>query len=514
MNSNTPNSNGPALRRNPRKHKIRLWLRKLFHVEQFDRELDAEMRFHVEQQTERNIHVGMNPDEARRAALREFGGVQLAKEECRDEHPSQLLGQFWRDVRFGLRMLRKNPGFTIVAVLTLALGIGATTAIFSVVNAVLLRPLPYADAAHIVQIQNTYSSASVANFPKVGLSPGDFADWRQNARLLSDIAAYSTISQGFNLTGQADPQRVRAAYAGSNLFSMLGVHLIAGRDFIPEEDKFGGARSVILSHRLWQSRFGSDPSAVGHVVNLDGTGYTIAGVLPASFPLVRGADIWLPIGQFPDNLTSRVHHDFTTLARLKPGISLAQAQQEIESLNRQATHDFPDTHKNFGIDVALLQDPAAEKMRTPLLVLMGVVSFVLLIACANIVNLLLARNAVRRRETALRAALGASRWRLVRQQLTESILLAFIGGTLGLGLAWGGFQILGRMAPPELASVREAGLHGSVLAFTFGICFLAGLVSGVLPAFRSVRTDLNSVLKEEAKSSVSWEAASACKVCW
>jgi predicted permease len=484
-------------------NKITRSFRVLFHRDKLETELNSELRFHLEAQVESKIRGGMSPDAARQSALREFGGVELAKEECRDERGAHFLEQMWQDLCFGARMLRKNPGFTIVAVLTLALGIGATTAIFSVVNAVLLRPLPYTDTSRIVQIQNTYASASVANFPKVGLSPGDFADWRANARLLLDMAAYSTISQGFNLTGQTDPQRVRAAYAGSNLFSMLGVHLIAGRDFIPEEDKFGGGRSVILSHGLWQSRFGADPSVIGHIIDLDGAGYTMAGVLPASFPLVRGADIWLPIGQFPDNLTSRVHHDFTTLARLKPGVSLVQAQQEIESLNRQAMHDFPDTHKNFGIDVALLQDPAAEKMRTPLLVLMGVVSFVLLIACANIVNLLLARNAVRRRETALRAALGASRWRLVRQQLTESVLLAFIGGTVGLGLAWGGFQILGRLAPPELASVKEAGLHGSVLAFTFGICFLAGLISGVLPAFRSVKTDLNSVLKEESRSSAS-----------
>jgi predicted permease len=483
--------------------KFRMWMRDLFHVKQSERELDAELRFHVEQQTEAKIRAGMAPEEARRAALREFGGLQLAKEECRDEYPSQFLAQFWSDLCFGLRMLAKNRGFTAVAVLTLALGIGATTAIFSVVSSVLLRPLPYANAANLVLIQNTYSSATVANFPKVGLSPGDFFDWRGRVRELSDVAAYSTVSAGFNLTGMGDPQRVNAAYASSNLFSLLGVRFIAGRNFGPEDEQAGAARAIILSHRLWQSRFGGDPGSVGRIVDLDGAGYLITGVLPADFSLVRGADIWMGVSQFQDNLTSRVHHDFTTVARLKPGVTVAQAQQEMEALNQQALRDFPDTHKNFGVAVEQLQDPSAKSMRTPLMVLMGVVSFVLLIACANIVNLLLARNAARRRETALRAALGASRSRLVRQQLTESILLAFIGGIFGLALAWAGFQILGQLAPPELASVKEAGIHGWVLAFAFAVCFLSGIISGAVPAFRSVKTDLNSIFKKESKSSAS-----------
>lgn len=509
MNSNTPNSrnaNDPDIREFSRNRKIRLWLRKLFHVEQLDRsldldgKLDAEMWFHVERETEKHVRAGVRPQDARRAALREFGAVELAKEECRDEYPSQLMAQFWRDVRFGLRMLRKTPGFTAVAVLTLALGIGATTAIFSVVDAVLLRPLPFSNASNLVLIQNTYASTSVANFPKVGLSPGDFADWRLHAREVTDVAAYSSISIGFNLTGQTDPLRVRAAYASANLFSMLGIRIVVGRDFVPEEEKIGGDPSIILSHRLWQTRFGSDPGVVGRLVDLDGSGYTVIGVLPADFPLVRGADLWLGMGKFPDNMTSRVHHEFTTLARLKPGVTLAQAQQEMEALNQQALHDFPDTHKNFGVEAIQLQDPSAEKMRTPLLVLMGVVSFVLLIACANIVNLLLARNSVRRRETALRAALGASRSRLIRQQLTESVLLTFLGGTLGLALASIGFRVLGQLAPPEMITVKDAGLHGWVFAFAFGVCFLSGIISGLIPAFRSVKTDLNSVLKEESKS--------------
>jgi len=483
--------------------KLGIWARDLFRVKQSERELDAELRFDVAQRVEANVRAGMSREEAELSARREFGGVELTKEECRDANGARWLQDVWQDVRFGARMLRKNPGFTAVAVLTLALGIGATTAIFSVINTVLLRPLPYADAANLVLIQNTYASATVANFPKVGLSPGDFFDWRGRVREFSDMGAYSNVSGGFNLTGMGDLQRVSAAYASSNLLSLLGVHFIAGRNFGPEDEKVGGARSIILSHRLWQSRFSADPGAVGRIVNLDGAGYTIAGVLPADFSLVRGADLWMGISQFDDDLASRVHHDFTTVARLKPGVTLAQAQQEIETLNHQALRDFPDTHKNFGVSVEQLQDPASAKMRAPLLVLMGVVLFVLLIACANIVNLLLARNAVRRRETALRAALGASSSRLVRQQLTESMLLAFVGGILGLALAWIGFQILARLAPPDLASVKAAGLHGWVLAFAFGICFLSGIISGVVPAFRSVKTDLNSVLKEESKSSSS-----------
>jgi putative ABC transport system permease protein len=301
------------------------------------------------------------------------------------------------------------------------------------------------------------------------------------------------------MTGFAAPQRVRATYATSNLFPMLGVRPVTGRNFQAEEDKVGGARSVILSHSLWQDRFGGDAGAIGRSILLDGVAYNIVGVLPAGFPLARPVDLWIGMGQYPDDLTTRVHHDFATLARLMRGTNVARAQQEMDGLNRQAEEDFPDTHRSWSVAVAPLQDPAAGKLGTALWVSLGIAGFVLLIACANIVNLLLARNAARQRETALRTALGAGRMRLIRQLLTESVLLSIAGGVLGVGFAAGGLSLLKSLATPDIESVKAAGIHGWVLAFAFGVCLLAGVACGLIPAFRSVKADLNSVLKEGSK---------------
>ncbi|HUK30992.1 MAG TPA: ABC transporter permease [Candidatus Acidoferrum sp.] len=476
-------------------------MRDLFRRNSAERELDAELRFDFERRVRANLAEGMTREEAEMSAKREFGSVDLAKEECRDERGARWLQDLWQDIRFGVRMLRRNPGFTAVAVLTLAIGIGANTAVFSVFEAILLRPLPYTNPLRLVEIFNSYNSSSVANFPRVGLTPGDFADWRNHTTELSELAAYSDPSDLLNMTGTGDPQRVRAIYATANLFPMLGVLPAAGRNFLPEEEKADGPRTVLLSHKLWEERFGGDTGAIGRSILLDGESYHIAGVMPAEFPLARQVDLWIGIGQFPDDLTSRVHHDFITIARLKPGASVAQAQQEMDALNRQAEKDFPDTHKSWSVNVAPLEDPAAGKMRTALWVSLGIAGFVLLIACANIVNLLLARIAVRQREMALRAALGAGRMRLVRQLLTESVILSVIGGTLGLAFAAGGLSFLKSLATPDIESVKGAGLHGWVLAFAFGVCLLAGIACGLIPVFRSIKADLNSVLKEGSKGS-------------
>ncbi|HEV3218141.1 MAG TPA: ABC transporter permease [Candidatus Acidoferrales bacterium] len=476
-------------------------MRNIFKRGSGERELDDELRFDLERRIQANLAAGMTPEEAGMAAKRDFGSVDQTKEECRDARGTRWLEDLWQDARFGLRMLRRNPGFAAVAILTLALGIGANTAVFSVVEAILLRPLPYADPSRLVELFNSYHSSSVANFPKVGLSPGDFADWKGRDTLFSDFAAYSDPTDLFNMTGLDEPQRVRANYASSNLLPLLGVRPIAGRNFLQEEDKVGGARSVLLSHALWEERFGGDAGAVGRSILLDGVAYNIAGVLPAGFPLERPTDLWIAIGQYPDDLASHVHHDFMTIARLKPRASVAQAQQEMDALNRQAEKNFPDTHKSWSVLVAPLQDPAAGKLGTALWVSLGIAGFVLLIACANFVNLLLARNAARQRETALRAALGAGQARIIRQFITESVLLSAFGGVLGLGFAAEGLSFLKSLATPDIESVKGAGLHGWVLAFAFGVCMLAGIACGLVPAFRSVKADLNSVLKEANKGS-------------
>jgi putative ABC transport system permease protein len=403
---------------------------------------------------------------------------------------------FWQDLRHAFRALRKSPGFTTVAVLTLGLGIGANTAIFSVVENVLLRPLPYRDPATLVQIWNTY----LPQFAQVPNSPGDFLDFRREARSFSDMAAFVDLPDGVNLTGDGEPQRLEVRYAASGLFPMLGIQPVAGRTFTSAEDKPGEAPVVLASHRLWLSRFGMNPSVIGRTVMLDGQGYTLIGVLPASFRIAPTTDIWMPIGQFGDDLTSHLHHEFNILGRLKPSVTIGQAQAELVTLNHQEEQAFPDAHKNWGVLVTPMADPSAVKMRVALLVLLGAVGLVLLVACANIVNLLLARNAVRQKEIALRIALGASQSRLLRQLLTESIVLSFLGGALGVFLASAGFGLLGGFLPPDLAGVKETGLNGWVLGFTLAVSLLAGVVCGLIPAVQSLKQDLHAVLKEGTRT--------------
>ena len=405
------------------------------------------------------------------------------------------MGDLLQDIRYGIRTLAKNAGFTVVAVLTLALGIGANTAIFSVIENVLLRPLPYPQPERLVEIWNTYPP----QVPRAGLSPGDYADWRKQAKSFSEMGAYADVSHGFNLTGDGEPQRVLVGYASSSLFPMLGARVVAGRSFVPEEDRAGSAPVVLLSHQLWQGRFGGDPRIVGHTVKLNNQGYTVAGILPAGFQLLRWADVWMPLGQFDDDLTEHVHHAFAAVGRLKPGVTLSEATAEIHQLNEQSAIAYPIEHRNFGVLIQKLQDPSAEKLRSTLLVLFGAVGLVLLIACVNIVNLLLVRNAAREREVAVRAALGANQWRLIRQLLTESLLLSFLGGGLGLLFATAGLRILKSFVPGNLAVLQETGLNGWVLGFTLAVCLAAGLACGLLPALRMLKTNLAGVLKQGTK---------------
>jgi putative ABC transport system permease protein len=402
---------------------------------------------------------------------------------------------FVQDIRYGIRTLAKSSGFSSVAVLTLALGIGANTAIFSVVENVLLRPLPYPHPENLIQIWNTYPP----QVPRGALSPGDYADWHQQATSFSEMGAYGEISKGVNLTGESEPQRVLVGYASSDLFPMLGARIVAGRLFVPEENRAGSAPVVILGHRLWQSRFGGDPGVVGRAITLDNKRYTVVGILPAGFQLLRWADLWMPLGQFDDDLTEHVHHAFVAIARLKAGVSLSQAREEIGRLNQQEAIAYPDTHKGFGVLVQKLEDPSAASLRSTLLVLFGAVGLVLLIACANIVNLLLVRNASREREVAVRTALGASPWQLIRQLLTESTLLSVLGGVLGVIFAIAGLKALMSFAPPDLAILQETGVNGWVLGFTAAVCLAAGLACGLLPALRTLGTDLAGVLKQGSK---------------
>jgi predicted permease len=401
------------------------------------------------------------------------------------------------DVRFGVRTLRRNPGFTAVAVLTLALGIGANTAIFSVVENVLLRPLPYDHPESLVEVWNTYP-----NFQPVGLSPGDYFDWHRDAHSFSVSGAYAEArSLGFNLTGVGEPERVQASFFTSDLLAALGIQPVIGRSFLAEEDHAGSAPEVLLAHHYWQRRFGADPGVVGRTISLDDRKYTIIGVLPAAFQLDRTMDLWLPLRDYPDILTSHIHHGLVAIGRLKAGVTVAQAQAEIDALNHQEAIAYPDSHKSWGTLVRPMQDLSAMKLRATLLVLFGAVALVLLVACVNIANLLLARNAARQREMALRTALGADQWRIARQLLTESTLLALAGGTVGVGLAGLGIRVLGALAPSELSVVGNTTLNGGVLLFTIAVCVAVGILCGLLPAIQARISDLNGVLKQGSKGS-------------
>jgi putative ABC transport system permease protein len=395
-------------------------------------------------------------------------------------------------------MLAKNPGLTAVAVLTLALGIGANSAIFSVIENVLLQPLPYDHPQQLIEVWNTYLPA----VPLAGLSPGDFQDWRTQGTTVSAMGGLSWNESGANLTGDESPERVKINYASANLFPMLGVRPVAGRLFRPVEDRPGSAPIVILSHHFWQSRFGSDPGMLGRVVTLDGLRYTIVGVLPGNSGILDSSDLWMPVGQYSDYpLTDHTYHAIEAIARLKPGVTIAQARAEFEMLNRQSAIAYPAPHKGFGVLVRPLQNPAAAQMRQSLLVLFAAVGLVLLIACANIANLLLARNAAREKEIALRIAVGAHSHRLMQQFLTESIILAVAGGALGIALAAAGVKLLGALAPANLSAVQTSHLNGLVLLFTLAVSVLVGVVCGLLPALQVRKTNVNAALKQGSKGS-------------
>jgi putative ABC transport system permease protein len=472
-------------------------VRHFFRRRRLSQEIDDELRFHLDERTQENIALGMTPDEARRAARLSLGNPVAFQEETREMWTFPFLETLWQDIRYGLRQLRRNPGFAAVAVVTLALGIGANTAIFSVVENLLLRPLPYNHPDQLIEIWNTYLPA----VPLAALSVGDFHDWQKQATTVSAMAGYSWYDAGANLTGRESPERVTIGYASANLFPLLGAKPVVGRLFLPEEDRRGNAPIVILAHHFWQTRFGADPHVLGRVVTLDGLHYSVVGVLPGNSGVLDSPDFWMPLGQFPADPNNHISHELIAIARLKPGVTIAQARAEFQLLNRQSATAYPAEHKGVGVLVRPMQRPAAAQMRRSLLVLFAAVGLVLLIACANIVNLLLARNAAREKEIALRIAIGAGSRRLARQLLTESMLLAFTGGALGLALAAAGVKLLSALAPADLSFLQTSRLDGTVFLFTLGVCVLVGIVCGLLPAFQVRKMNVNGALKLRSQGS-------------
>jgi putative ABC transport system permease protein len=400
-----------------------------------------------------------------------------------------------QDLSYGVRTLRKNPGFTAVVVLTLALGIGANTAIFSVVNGVLLRPLPFRNPSRLVLI------AEKSSFPVISTSYENYQDWRDQSHSFESMEA--TRSGSITLTGAGEPERLNVRMATAGLFSMLGINAQIGRTFLAEEDRAGGAPVALLSHGLWQRRFGGSPDIIGKTINLDLQPYTIVGILPNGFQILQPADVFLPFMPWAKTLPDdrNWHPGIIPLAKLKQGVSREQARVEMVGITKRLEQQYPDYNTGTSADVVGLQDQIVQNSRPALLLLLGAVSFVLLIACANVANLLLARAASRGREVAIRTAMGAGSGRVIRQLLTESVLLSLVGGLLGVIIAWAAVGILPKIAGDSIPQGAPIGLDPWVLAFTAVVSLFTGLLFGIVPALRTAKLDLREALNEGSRGS-------------
>src|SRR5262245_48013997 len=461
-------------------------------------DLDRELRAHIENEADDLRERGMSADEARQAARRALGSETIIREDVRALSPWAALDDAAQDLRYGARILRKQPGFAIVAALTLALGIGATTTIFSVVEAVLLRPLPYADADRLVTVWENVNLPAYKNAQNTP-SPGNFRDWRAQNSTFVDLAAMR--DGAWSLTGSGEPVRVSGEMVSASLLTLLQVEPALGRNFTAEEDAAAPSRVVLLGHGLWVERFGSNPSIVGQTIRLDDEPYTVAGVMPAGFRFPDADDqLWLPLNLTAQELQNHGSHFLRVVGRLKPGVTAAQAQSDIETICARLTKEYPNSNTGVGASVVSLPEYVVGNVRRPLLVILGVVGLLLLMVCANIGNLQLARASARAREFAVRAALGARRTRLVRQLLTESLLLAVIGGGLGLALAWWGVGTLRWLAPTDLPRVNDIAVNATAAVFTLVVALAAGIACGLMPAVQ-VRHDLHDALKDDTRAS-------------
>lgn len=411
------------------------------------------------------------------------------------------MNSFWQDVRFGFRMLFKNPVVTVVAIIALTLGIGANTAIFSVVYAAMFRPLPYTEAERIALVwerrpDNDQNSINLANF----------FDWKAQNNVFSDMAAFVDLDQ--SLTGDGAPEEVTSQLVTPNFFSVLMAKPMLGRTFLPDDGQDGQPTNVVISHGLWKRRFGADTNVIGKQVMLDNLPAIVTGVMPPDFGWFirkqsntnRAADIWTPWQVDPELRTRRRGRFAKAVARLKPGVTYEQAQNDMTVIGARLEQEHPQFNTRWNVNVVPLRNQLTGNIRKPLFILLGAVALVLLIACANVANLLLARATARKKEIALRAGLGAGRWRIVRQLLTESLLLSLIGGTCGLLVAWWGTQGLAALSPPELAELTNVSVSWTVLIFTILVTLLTGVVFGLVPALEATRYDLNESLKEGGRS--------------
>jgi predicted permease len=464
---------------------------------QIDQEFEHELDAHLDMLADENVRRGMSPEEARRAARIRLGGQTQLKETNRELHGLPALETFLQDTRYAFRMLRKNPGFTAVAVLTLALGIGANTAIFSVVYAMLLKPLPY---SHPEQLLTVFEAQPQAGVNATGWSYANFAELREQNRIFSDMAG--SQQHQLTLTGRGEPSVVNTSVVTPELFSVFGQRPIVGRPFYPEDGKPGAPAAVILSENLWRGSFGADPKVIGSSINLDKRSFTIVGVMPAvfRFPILTASEqLWIPLVQDPlfgSWMDRRGGHWLQVTGRLKPGVSMTQAQAELDAIGARLAKEFPAENDGWTIRFVPLKQKIVGNVKSALLVLMGAVGLVLLIACANIANLLLTRATSRAREIAVRTALGAGRSRIVRQLLSETLVLGLLGGLAGIALAYVGVQGLTALMPQDLPQVNAIRVDNFVLGFALLLSAVASCAFGLAPALFAANSNLQSSLRE------------------
>jgi putative ABC transport system permease protein len=489
-------------------------------------EIVDELSQHLEEHYQELLAGGASESDARRMVLHELGetespgreqtlavatlgtrenplarGLQQAEREAKPHSVAwggglrkNLVADLWQDLRYGLRQLRRNPGFTTVAVITLALGIGANTAIFSVVNAVLLRPLPYRDPSRLVMVYHVPPAKSFPGMTEFDVSPANYLDWRRQNHVFDPIAIYRW--RGLDLTATTHPETVNAAKVSADFLKVLGVEPKIGRVFAPEEEQPGHANEVILGNAFWHTHFGANPNIVGRTIKFDEQAYTVIGVMPANFRYPSWAQVWVPLGWTAEDRAIRSEHNYWVMARLKRGVSLRQAQAEMNTISSRLAQQYPSDDAGWGALVVPLHEDLVGGVRPALLILLGAVAFVLLIACSNVASLVLEKVMSRRKEIALRTALGATRSRVLRQILSETSILALAGGALGFFLARLTLALISTFLAHKLPRTAEIRLDGWVLAFTLAISLVTGIVAGLAPAWHMTKLNINGALKE------------------